>query len=137
MHGPITKPRNATDRSSIMRDAWSLWRTARAECDAWDDGLAEELLSRWAFITRGPDEIERDLRIASVTGNYRQFVAGPRPAPKSFGDCMRHAWVRARWSPAPMTEFAARRFAAECCDDDARRCAELAQIDREERATAA
>ena len=136
MHGTITKTRTAcTDRAAVMRAAWTMWRAGRAGCEAWDDGLAAELRSRHAYIAAATDEAERKRRIASVTGSYRQYVAGRRPAAPRFGDCLRAAWVEARRPvPAALTGLAAERMAAECLPFrmEGERLRRLAEIDRRE-----
>ncbi len=135
MHGTITKTWTTTDRAAVMRAAWAMWRAGRAECEAWDAGLAAELRQRRNFIDAAPDEAERTRRTASVTGSYRQFVAGLRPAAPRFGECLRSAWAEARRAaPAPLTGLAAERMAAESLPFrmEGERRHRLADIDRRE-----
>lgn len=138
MHGTITKT-TRTGRAAIMRAAWADLRAARAEHDAWARGLADELHSRRAFIAAAETPAERDRRIASVTGSYRQFSAREPAAPR-FGDCLRAAWATARRAaPAPLTGFAAERMAADCLpfEMETTRLARHADIDRREAAARA
>ena len=123
MHGPTPKPQNATDR--LVREDGSF-------------DLAEVMRFAWA----------------KLATNARLFAARRTGYRITFREALREAWTMAKhmrgrradlaeiaaWDPGKATAaetFARRRAFAECCDDDARRRAELAQIDREERATAA
>lgn len=123
MHGPITKPKTRAedlirqngsfDRAAVMRFAW-----------------------------------------AKLATNYRLFDERRTSYRMTFREALREAWNMAKHmrdrhsdlaeiaaaASRQMTAaeiFAARRFAAECCESDARRRAELSQIDREERAARA
>lgn len=129
------------DRSAITRAAWKLWK------------LAADVVARSAFdgvaIEKAAREAGASYQGAIDARNAEWLERRSVADIHSFGDAMRAAWASARQSvefaraetarrpAAPLTGFAARRLAAECCDSNARRQEELDQIAREERAAKA
>lgn len=141
MHGTAPKTSRAYDRSAITRAAWTIWKLATdVATRAAFDGVAIEKAARAAGAS-----YQGAIDARNAEWLERHSVAGIH----SFGDAMRAAWASARRSvkfaraeaarrpAAPLTGFAARRLAAECCDSNARRQEELDQVDREERAAKA
>lgn len=123
MHGPITKPQNATDRlvradgsfdrAEIMRFAWAkkatwdrLVRERRADRAI---TFREALKEAWAMAKHMKGRAEALAEIAAASAREQSAAE----------------------------QLAARRFFVEMSDDDGRRLRELDQIDREERAAKA
>lgn len=135
MHGTAPTTRKVYDRSAITRAAWARRKAAADRQATFDAAIANELQCRAKFIDGAATDAERARRVASVTASAKPFVT--RPVVPTWAECMKLAWAEAKTHRTETTGFAARRFAAECCESDVRRRAELEQIDREERAAQA